>query len=447
MFIRMLPTLAALSILHAADSSAARDWPAYGGNPSGTRYSALKQIDRSNVSRLQLAWTYDTADGPGDSQTQPLVVNGVLFGLTPTHKVIALDAATGKLLWTFDSGLIGGGPDRGLAYWSGAAGRRILVGVQSYVYALDAATGKPVSGFGTAGRIDLREDLGRDPAKQSVVLTSPGIIYKDLLIVGGRLPEALPAPPGDIRAYDVRTGKLRWSFHTIPHPGEFGYDTWPKDAWTYSGAANNWAGIALDTQRGILFASHRFRRLRLLRRRPPGRRPLRQHPPRSARPIPASESGIFRPSTTISGIAISPLRPRLSPSTAMAKPIDAVAQTTKQGWLYLFDRATGQPLFPIENRKYARSDVPGEVTARMQPLPVKPAPFARQSLTEDMLTTRTPAGTPGRARTLPRGPQRRPVPAFHRRPRNRHLPGFRRRRRMGRLSLRSRNRPPLCQRQ
>ena len=236
-----------------AGSHGEHDWLAYGGGPNDIRYSPLQQINRDNVSQLQLAWSYDTADGPGDPQTQPIMVNGVLYGLTPAHKVVALDAATGRLLWRFDSGIRGRGPNRGLAWWSSGKDRRILVGIQSFLYALNAKTGKPVFGFGTSGFIDVREGLGREPAKQSIVLTSPGIVYKDLIIVGGRLPESLPAPPGDIRAYDVRTGALRWSFHTIPHPDEFGYDTWPKDAWTYTGAANNWPGMAVDTARGIVF--------------------------------------------------------------------------------------------------------------------------------------------------------------------------------------------------
>lgn len=371
--------------LAAADG----EWPAYGGGPEGIRYSPLKQIDRVNVKRLEVAWSYDTADGAGDPQTQPIVVGGVLYGLTPRHKVVALDAASGKLLWRFDSGIVGRGANRGLVYWSEGKVARLFAAVQSFVYALDPRTGKVAPGFGREGRIDLREGLGRDPEKQSIVLTTPGVIYKDLLIVGGRTPEALPSPMGDVRAYDVRTGKLRWSFHTIPHPGEFGYETWPKDAWKYTGSANNWAGMAVDVKRGIVFV-----------------------PTGSA----ASDFyGADRVGDDLFGNTLLALKadtgeriwhfqavrhdiwdrdfpspPALVTVQRDGKAVDAVAQTTKQGWVYLFERATGKPLFPIEYRKYPKSNVPGEVAAKEQPLPTKPAPYARQRLTEELLTKRTP---------------------------------------------------------
>ena len=229
------------------------DWPVYGGSPENNHYSSLAQINRTNVKQLAVAWSFDT-DEEGGLQTSPIIVNGVLYGITPTQKVFALDAATGKLKWKFDSGVKGTQPDRELSYWTDRRSSRILVGVTNFLYALDAATGKPIPTFGKQGHVDLRENLGRQPTKsQSIYLTSPGIVYKDLVIVGGRNPETLPAPPGNIRAYDVRTGKLRWSFHTIPHPGEYGYGTWPKQAWKTSGAANNWAGMALDAKRGILY--------------------------------------------------------------------------------------------------------------------------------------------------------------------------------------------------
>jgi quinoprotein glucose dehydrogenase len=382
---RILLFLAAFSVLFAAE----HDWPAYGAGPAGTRYSDLKQINRTNVKQLAVAWSYDTADGAGDPQTQPILVDGVLYGLTPRHKAIALDGATGKLLWTFDSGIGGRGPNRSVVYWTDGKAPRLFAAVQSYIYALDARTGKSIPDFGTGGRIDLREGLGRDPEKQSIVLTSPGIIYKDLLIVGGRLPEALPAPTGDIRAFEVRTGKLRWSFHTIPHPGEIGYDTWPKDAWTYTGAANNWAGMSLDQKRGILYV-------------PTGSAASdfygadRVGDDLFANTLLALKADTGERIWHFQGVRHDiwdrdfPTPPVLITVKHDGKSVDAVAQATKQGWVYVFDRVSGKPLFPIEYRRYTASDVPGEVAADTQPLPTKPGPFARQELTEDLLTTRTP---------------------------------------------------------
>jgi quinoprotein glucose dehydrogenase len=366
-----------------------QDWPAYGGAPENNHYSKLAQINRSNVKRLAVAWSFDTQE-EGGLQTSPIIVEGVLYGITPTQKVFALDAATGKFLWKFDSGIRGTQPDRGLAYWANRKDKRILVGVTNFVYALDAATGKPIPSFGNGGRIDLRENLGREPvSSQSVDLTSPGIVYKDLVIFGGRNPETLPAPPGDIRAYDVRTGKLRWSFHTIPHPGEFGYDTWPKDAWKTSGAANNWAGMALDSRRGIVYV-------------PTGSAAFdfygadRIGDDLFANCLIALNARTGRRIWHFQGVRHDlwdrdfPSPPALLTVRRDGKQIDAVAQTTKQGFVYLFDRAKGKPLFSIESRKYPPSTMPGEVAASEQPLPARPAPFARQLLTEDLLTARTP---------------------------------------------------------
>src|SRR5271170_6034681 len=383
---------AAIALTASAEDKPQADWPVYGGQLAQNHYSPLGQINRDNVKDLQVAWTFDTGE-KGGFQSSPIIVGGTLYSYTPSQKVIALDAATGKLLWKFDSGIAGTQPDRGLAYWSdgpnGSGGARILAGVMNYLYALDAKTGQPIPSFGENGRIDLRNDLGREPATVSISLTTPGIVYKDLIIVGGRDPETLPAPPGDIRAYDVRSGKLRWSFHTIPHPGEFGYDTWPKDAWTYSGAANNWAGMTVDVKRGIVYV-------------PTGSAAMdfyganRVGDDLFANCLLALNAETGERIWHFQGVRHDiwdrdfPSPPVLLTVTRDGKNIDAVAQTTKQGFVYLFDRTNGKPLFPIEYQNYPASTVPDEVSALQQPLPTKPAPFSRQRLSEDMLTNRTP---------------------------------------------------------
>ena len=259
----------------------------------------------------------------------------------------------------------------------------------NYLYALDAETGKPIPGFGEQGRIDLRKGLRGDYLSQSVALTTPGIVYQDLIIVGGRNPETYPAPPGDIRAFDVRTGALRWSFHTIPHPGEFGYETWPADAWKYEGAANNWPGMSIDAKRGILYA-------------PTGSAVFdfyggdRLGDDLFANTLLALDAETGKRIWHFQGVHHDiwdrdfPSPPALLTVKHNGKAVDAVAQTTKQGVVYLFDRATGKPLFPIEEHSYPESDVPGEKTAATQPMPVTPEPYGRQRLTEDMLTERTP---------------------------------------------------------
>jgi quinoprotein glucose dehydrogenase len=367
-------------------------WPVYNGGPDGDHYSRLSQINRANVHLLRQTWRYDSGES-GMLETNPLIVGRTLYGYTPTQKVIALDAATGKLKWTFDSGIVGLQPARGLTYWPGdpkaSSGPRIFAGVMNFLYCLDAATGKPISSFGEQGRVDLRKDLGRPYETQSIALTTPGVIYEDLIIVGGRNPETHPAPPGYIRAYDIRTGQLRWTFHTIPLPGEPGYETWPKDAWRTAGAANNWAGMSLDVKHGILYA-------------PTGSAVMdfyggdRLGDDLYADTLLALDAGTGKRLWHFQGVHhdlwdrdfSSP--PALFTITRDGQRIDALAQTTKQGYLYLFNRLTGEPLFPIQELPYPASTVPGEAASPTQPKPDLPEPFARQRLTEDMLTTRTP---------------------------------------------------------
>jgi quinoprotein glucose dehydrogenase len=375
------------------------DWPAYNGGVDGDHYSRLAQIDRTNVSRLKVAWQFDTGE-KGNIETNPLIVGRVLYACTPSGKVIALDAASGRSLWTFDSTVdnrdrtIGGAsqPSRGLAYWTDGKSARLFAGVMNYLYAVDPATGKPIPEFGDSGHIDLRKGLRDegDYTQQSIALTTPGVIYKDLIIVGGRNPETHPAPPGDIRAFDVRTGALRWTFHTIPRPGEFGYDTWPPDAWKDAGAANNWTGMTLDAERGIIYV-------------PTGSAVFdfyggdRIGNDLFADTLLALDAATGKRLWHFQGVHHDiwdrdfPSPPALVTVNHEGRSIDAIAQTTKQGVVYLFDRVSGAPVFPIEEHPYPSSDVPGEKASPTQPMPVAPAPFARQRLTEDMLTTRTPA--------------------------------------------------------
>jgi quinoprotein glucose dehydrogenase len=364
------------------------DWPVYGGQLANDHYSALAQINRQNVNELRRAWVFDTRE-KGALQTSPLVIGRTLYAYTSSQKVIALDAATGKLLWKFDSGIPATGPMRGLAYWPNGKQGRLFAGVMNFLYALDPTTGKPISSFGENGRIDLRKGLGRDYHLESLAITTPGVVYKNLIIMGAMEPETHPAPLGDIRAFDVRTGSLVWRFHTIPRPGEFGYNTWPKGAWKTAGSANNWSGMTVDTKRGIVFV-------------PTGSAVFdfyggdRIGNDLFADTLLALDANTGKRIWYFQGVHHDiwdrdfPAAPALVTVQHDGKRVDAVAQTTKQGYVYLFDRATGQPLFPIEERKYPASTVPEEVASPTQPLPTEPKPYARQLLTADMLTNRTP---------------------------------------------------------
>ncbi len=368
-------------------------WPVYNGGLDGDHYSRLTQINRDNVHLLQQAWSYDTGE-KGGIQTNPLIVGRILYAYTPKTEVIALDAVTGKLKWKFDSGIVAGQPARGVTYWNDGNRGRIYASVMNFLFCLDADTGKLITGFGENGHIDLRKGLVIDGMKTdfsalSIALTTPGVIYKDMIIVGGREPEAHPAPPGYIQAFDLRTGALRWTFHTIPLPGEPGYETWPKDAYKNAGAANNWTGMALDAEHGILYA-------------PTGSAVMdfyggdRLGNDLYANSLLALDANTGKRLWHFQGVHHDiwdrdfPSPPALFGVEKDGKHIDAIAQTTKQGYLYLFNRITGEPLFPIHELPYPPSTIPGEVTSPTQPKPDAPEPYARQQLTEDMLTTRTP---------------------------------------------------------
>jgi len=387
-----------IGILHAQDHGAIQDWPAYGGGSGATHYSKLSQINRDNVKNLKVAWTFDTGDVPegahAELEATPIKIGETLYLISPKVRLFALDAATGKQKWVFDPSegrkVIGSTRNRGISYWTDGKGdERIFVSMRQYLYAVDARTGKLIESFGDKGKVDLRVGLGHEGEGLAVALSTPGMVYKDLLICGSIVAEQLPAYPGDIRAFDVRTGKIRWQFHTIPHPGEFGYDTWPKDAWKYTGAANDWAGLSIDTERGIAFV-----------------------------PLGSAASDFYgadRPGNNLFSDSLVALdantgkriwhfqtvhhdiwdrdpnsQPVLVTLHKDGKTIDAVAQTTKSGYVFLFDRAMGKPVYPIVEKKYPASDVPGEWTSPTQPLPAAPPPFARQRVDEKDLTTRTP---------------------------------------------------------
>jgi glucose dehydrogenase len=373
----------------ATQASANQDWPIYGGDANGDRYSSLTQINRENVKQLRMAWRVDVGT-EGGLQVNPLVIGRTIFIYSPSEEILALDAATGKKLWTFDSGVKATQPSRGFSYWADDKQGILFAGVMDHLYALDPATGHLIAGFGDGGSVDLRKDLGNeDFASNFAVLTTPGTIYKDMIIVGFRAPETHPAPHGDIRAYDVHSGRLRWSFHTIPHPGEPGYETWPKDAWKTAGSANNWAGMVVDQQRGIVFA-------------PTGSAvddfygADRVGNDLYANTLLALDANTGKLIWYFQGVHHDiwdrdfPSPPVLVTVQRDGKSIDAVAQTSKQGLVYLFERTTGKPLFSFEEKSYPPSTVPGEVASPTQSLPLVPAPFARQILTADMLTNRTP---------------------------------------------------------
>ena len=377
--------------LQAADG----DWPVYLGDKASTHYSTLTQVNRRNVRRLQVAWIYHSGDARKDDRSQiqcnPLVIDGLLYGTSPQLKLVALDAATGLEQWRFDpfADSAGGGSagvNRGVVYWADGNDRRILFTAGPYLYAVDSGTGKPIGSFGQNGRVDVREGLGRDTSKLSVVPTTPGVIYRNLLILGDRVAEGPgPSAPGHIRAYDVRTGQIVWIFHTIPHPGEHGYETWPPDAWQHIGGANCWTGMTVDEQRGLVFVptgsaafdfwggnrigENLYANCLLALDAATGRRVWHfqfVHHDLWDRDLPAP--------------------PNLVTVRREGKKIDAVAQVTKSGHVFVFNRETGEPLFPIEERPVPPSDLQGESAWPTQPVPLKPAPFARQLFSADLIT-------------------------------------------------------------
>jgi len=366
------------------------EWPVNGGRDN-IRYSPLTQISPANVDRLQVAWSFDSHDAFKDSEMQsnPIVVEGILYVTTPKLRVVALNAATGSEIWNFDPNN-GQAPARRYRHRGVTVYKdRVFFTHRNFLWALDRKTGKPIQAFGDNGRIDLRQGLGRPPENMTVSASSPGVIFEDMIIMGSTVPETLPGSPGHIRAFDANTGKLRWIFHTIPQPGEYGYDTWPKDAWQISGGANAWAGLSVDTKLGMIFAATGSASFDFYGANRHGDNLF-------ADCVLALDARTGKRIWHFQAIKHDvwdydfPAAPSLVTVTRNGRKVDAVAQITKTGFVYVFDRRSGDPLFPIEYRKVPASPVDGEKLSETQPYPVKPPPYTRQIITEDMLTTRTP---------------------------------------------------------
>ena len=373
------------------------DWAVYKADAQSSSYSTLDQVNKNNVQTLQPAWTFDPGDAlpdarPANSECNPIVIDGVLYATSGRHRVYAIEAATGKKRWSFDpfNGDEGGGVSRGVTYWKEGEDRRILLTGGDALFALDAATGKPVLSFGTAGKVSMNPGMRDAPGGISIKPTSPGIVYGHLLIIGNEVSELYGAQPGYVRAYDIRTGRLVWTFHTIPTPGEPGYDTWPPDAWKYAGGANDWAGMSLDEKRGLVFLALGSPSYDFFGGDRHGQNLY-------GNCIVALDAATGQHRWHFQTIHHDlwdydlPAPPNLVTITNAGRKVDAVAQVSKVGFLYLLDRETGTPLFPIEERKVPASTVPGEEAWPTQPFPLKPAPYARQSMTENDLTEGPPS--------------------------------------------------------
>jgi len=382
----------------------AQEWRFYGGDAAGNKFSPLSQINKKNVKDLKVAWIFDTkdmSDGsvfPGRSafETTPLVVDGVMYVPSSFHRLFALDPDTGKILWQFDSKFdrysrVTLHFNRGVTYWTDGTRKRLFLGTQEgKLFSVDAKTGKPDPGFGNEGVLDLRKGVADDFPTTPYGLTSPVTVCRDTVVTGAWIADGEPqGPSGDIRGWDPRTGALKWTFHTVPRPGEFGHETWEGDSWKKRGGANAWSIMSADEKLGLVYV------------------PLTS---------PATDMfGADRRGDNLFGdslVALDcntgqrrwhfqtvhhnlwdydlPAQPLLYTATKDGRPVDAVAQITKTGFVFTFNRATGEPIHPIEERPIPKSAIPGEATSPTQPAPVRPPPFARQSFRMSELTSVTP---------------------------------------------------------
>ncbi len=394
-------TLSVLGVVFLLGCSGSPDpdftgWSKVGGNGAGNKYSSLDQINRGNVHQLEVAWVFQTGDADPEASSQiqcnPIIVNGTLYGTSPQLKLIALDARTGKEKWSFmpfqeiegdKFGHFNLNNNRGVAYWTDGKGdERIFYATGHFMNAVDAKTGKPVRDFGDNGRIDLHLGLGREVGDLFITATSAPSVYKDYLLTGTRVSESMDAAPGHIRAYDVRTGEQKWIFHTIPEPGEPGSETWEdQEVLSMTGGGNNWMGMTIDHERGIAFA-------------PTGSAAMDFYGGKR------KGSNLYTNSLLALEIETGKLLwyfqyvhhdtwdydpssyPVLLTVDKVGKKVDAVAQTTKTGFVYVFERETGTPVFPIDEMPVdTDTDLEGEKLWPTQPVPRLPAPFVRQSFT------------------------------------------------------------------
>jgi quinoprotein glucose dehydrogenase len=362
------------------------DWPVFGGSAAQSRFVQYGAITRENVSQLEVAWTYPVTES-NIYQFSPVIADGVMYVLAKNNSLVALDAGSGRELWARAG--FAGIARRGINFWKSRDGtdRRLLVTSGDRLLALDARNGEPIASFGKDGKVDLREHLGMDAEKvRRVQSASPGAIFEDLILLGSSPGEGYLSPPGHLRAYNVVTGQLAWVFHTIPQPGEFGYDTWPKDAWKYAGGANNWGEITVDVERGIAFfplgsptydyygadriGANLFGNCLLALDARTGKRLWH---------FQAVHHDLWDYDLTAA--------PQLLDVTRNGRRIAAVAQATKHGFLFVFDRVSGEPLFRIEERPVPASTMPGEQAWPTQPFPVGLPVTARQKFTAEDLTT------------------------------------------------------------
>lgn len=383
-----------------------KDWPRYGGNNAGNRYSPLDQINIENVKNLKVAWLYDASEPVDTSyqgpqrvkqiQTQPIVVHGILYGLTPELKLFALKAETGEQLWKFEPEKDkeqGFNTNRGVMYWERGDDKRVLYTVGSFLFAVNARTGEIIKSFGNSGKVSLheglQEGLDNDVSTLSVSASTPGVIYKNTLVIGSAVSESGDAAPGYIRAFDVISGKIKWVFRTIPHPGEFGYDTWPENAYQEIGGVNSWSGMVLDDKRGVVYMGTGSPSSDFYGGNRKGKNLF-------ANCIIALDAETGKLKWYYQTIHHDlwdrdhPTPPNLTTVNHNGKMVDVVVQATKDGLVYVLNRDDGTSLFPVEERFVPTNGLPGEHVWPTQKFPLKPLPFSRQIFTEDDISNISP---------------------------------------------------------